>query len=117
MYSVGLRVYADSDPLHVQWNDTKLSIKKAGLGSALLKATLLSHTDHSPYDSGTNLVTKGEAAELWVERCSREQFVELQENMAFDKGCSVMNAGNVPACPEELLSESAVTTRGIYVQS
>ncbi|CAE7498453.1 unnamed protein product [Symbiodinium sp. CCMP2456] len=116
-YSVGLRVFADSDPLHPLWNNVKSSIKKAGLGSALLKATLMSHTDHSPFDSGVNLVTKAEAAELWIERCSREQFLELQENMAFDRGCKVTDSGNVPGSPQELLCESAVTTRGIYVLS
>ena len=113
-YAAGLRIYADSDPLHPLWNNVKLAIRKSGLGPALLKATLMSHTDHAPFDSGVNLVTKKEAAEHWCQAASQRSFQELQENMAFDRGCSATHDGLIPQDVWDVLGESAVTSLGIY---
>ena len=111
-FNAGLRVYMEPEYCHPAWNNLKNSIKVAGFHPTLLKATLMSHVNHSPYGSGKNQQTKEEVCCHLVESMKVEDFQRLCEDLEFDRGPSGVP---VPTRPEELLSEPTIAKRGIYV--
>ncbi|CAK9031404.1 Uncharacterized protein SCF082_LOCUS20281 [Durusdinium trenchii] len=112
-FNAGLRVYMEPEYCHPAWNNLKNSIKVAGFHPTLLKATLMSHVNHSPYGSGKNQQTKEEVCCHLVESMKVEDFQRLCEDLEFDRGPSGVP---VPTRPEELLSEPTIAKRGIYAK-
>ena len=62
-----------------------LAVKRAGLQPAMLVATLMSHVNHGPYDSGKTLQTKGEICGQWIQDMTPNEWEELQELIALDR--------------------------------
>ena len=112
-YSVGLRMYCEPEFCHPAWNNLKSAIQAAGLQPALLKATLMSHVNHSPYGSGANMNLKREVCESLVQSLTTHEFNSLCEDIAWDRSVDVTD-DSVPATPEDLLSEPTIAQRGIF---
>lgn len=114
-YSVGLRMYCEPEFCHPAWNNLKSAIQAAGLQPAFLKATLMSHVNHSPYGSGSNMNLKRETCESLVQSMTVDEFNSLCEDIAWDRSVDVTDESCVPATPEDLLSEPTIVKRGIFV--
>ena len=73
----------------------------------------MSHLNHGPYTSGSNLQLKFETLESLILQMTDDEFFQLQELMASDMGCSVDDP-QVPQSPHDLLEQPTVSKRGIY---
>ena len=119
----GLRVYIEPEPLHNYWNSVKAAVRKANLEPALLIGLLLTRIDHGPFLSGSNWVGKNECVRKLASEMSDLEFNNLVEDMMYDRA-RLHTAGDVhgsnldadlPVTKEDLLTQEAVTTTGIYV--
>ena len=113
-YSVNLRMYLEPEFCHPAWNNLKSAIRESGLQPAFLKATLMSHVNHSPYGSGVNMNLKREICESLIDSMSGDEFQRLCEDIAWDRGVDFGDE-TLPHSPEELLSEPTIAKRGIFV--
>ena len=82
-----------------------LAIKHAGLQPTMLVATLMSHLDHGPYDSGRALLKKAEVCRQWIEEMSDDEWQELREPIALDRCTTIDNEDLVPESKADLLRE------------
>ena len=112
-YSIGLRLYLEPEYCHPAWNNLKAAIRSVGLQPTFLKATLMSHVNHSPYGSGVNMNIKREVCESLIESLTLEEFQKLIEDMAWDRGVAPDHE-DLPNTPDELLSEPTIAKRGIF---
>lgn len=116
-YSVHLRIYLEPEYCHPAWNNLKSAIRVSGLQPAFLKATLMSHVNHSPYQSGANMHLKREVCESIVESMTIDDFQRLCEDMAWDRGFAADDDSSVPSSPEALLSPEYYYSEGCELQS
>jgi len=133
LVSRGARIHIEPEALHPLWNINKGSLKRADLQAAFLKGTLMSQVEHGPFFSGTNKLTKLDAARHRADRMTDQEFQALQEGMTFDRfdakqlepalddtvvssdgGNRKVFSNEVPRDIESLLEERAFTTRGIF---
>ena len=108
------RVAPEPEYAHPAWNNILLAISRAGLQPTVLVATLLTHINHGPYSSGRTLQTKFETCSEWIKNLSTEEFDELRESIAWDRGVE-LDSEEVPCSPEDLLAEPTIASRGIFV--
>ena len=113
-YSVHLRIYLEPEYCHPAWNNLKSAIRASGLQPAFLKATLMSHVNHSPYQSGANMHLKREVCESIVGSMTIDEFQRLCEDIAWDRGVAADDDSSVPSSPEALLSEPTIAKRGVF---
>ncbi|CAJ1383162.1 unnamed protein product, partial [Effrenium voratum] len=77
--------------------------------------------DHGPFGGGTNQNTKVEACALWVKRMTETEFLNIQEQMMYDRSVLLDEdrahcEHDIPQCAEELMQQAAITTRSIFAQ-
>ena len=113
-YNLGARILCEPEFCHPSFNNVKAAIKYANLTPCLLKSTLMSHVSHGPYGGGRNQETKREAAEAFWRGLSSTEWLDMLENIAFDR-CTNLEDESLPASPQDLMHEKAITQRGIFV--
>ena len=112
-FSAHLRIHLEPEYCHPAWNNLKSAIRASGLQPTFLKATLMSHVNHSPYQSGSNMFLKREVCESIIASMTGDEFQKLCEEIAWDRGVDPDDSA-VPSCPDELLSEPTIAKRGIF---
>ena len=110
------RIVCEPEYAHPSWNNVLMAVKKAGLQPAVLIVTLMSHTNHGPYSSGKTMAMKQEICEAWVSEMSDEEWEQLREDIAHDRGVEV-DHDLVPSNKEDLLREPTIASRGIFAPS
>ena len=113
-YSLGLRVWIQPETCHASWNDCKNSVRRAGFQHCLLLSTVINNLGHGPYRSGQNQVTIVEAAESLVKSMSSDQFDDLVDRMAMDRGISVDDE-SLPKTPQDILTLPVLKTLPVFV--
>ena len=133
LVSRGARIHIEPEALHPLWNMNKGALRRADLQASFLKGTLMSQVEHGPFFSGTNKLTKLDAARHRAECMTDQEFQELQEGMGFDRvdakqfepalddTVATSDGDNrnvfsneVPRDIESLLEERAFTIREIF---
>ena len=112
-YNLGLRVYLEPEYCHPAWNNLKAAIRQSGLQPTFLKATLMSHVNHSPYGSGANMHLKREVCEHLIQTMTMDEFQRLCEDIAWDRGLDPDDE-LLPQSPDDLLAEPTIAKRGIF---
>ena len=59
------------------------------------------------------MLLKEDVCREWVQSMDTTEFDELRESIAYDRVTTV-DSDDVPTCPEGLLSEPTIASRGIF---
>ena len=103
-----------ADACHSHWNDVKNGLRRSNMQHVLLLGTVLSNVAHGPYKSGRNAQTLQEAVSHYAETISFDDFNDLVDMMAMDKGIDGDHE-SLPDSPDDLPNLECFTRLPIFV--
>lgn len=112
-FNLNMRILPEPEYAHPAWNNFKSAVRYTNMLPTMLKAVLMSHINHGPYDSGATMQKKLEAMDLLCENMTGADFARLQEDIAFDRCCQV-SSDKVPQTIDCLKDSAPITKRGVY---